>query len=501
MNNENGSDFPRHIYDVLIVGAGPVGLATAIGLRKRGVTNILVIDQTREFLRVGQGVDLLPNGLKAIKYTAPEAYEKIKETSEAYEKIKEAAPKTFQTTGDKNSSGSPGEVKEKQTPPPKKLWRLRNLQGEVIRSFPMDFQSWFDRYGEGRISLSWFDLQTTLRSLLPTETVKANLCCVHYEEEPAWVKIDSIANKAISTNPFAHWEMMQSNIDPAASTQENLEAKQESFYAKLVIAADGINSTVRQLLYKNKGIQNGAKPLYSGFGVMGCLQVENVPSPIIEELENNYFHGERIVSINNNNAEFNSSDLEQTRVILFRRSETTLGYVVNAPYSLEHLLNGSPSEILDLGIEALKNAQFLPIFSELVRLSPADRLFHRPYYLHPTNTSSNPQPAWSHGRVVLVGDAAHGMPPFIGQGSNQGLEDAAVIATFLAKMIQGNGLDQENEVTAIFEKYEQIRKPFMNKIEVATKKNFSWNQQEWDDFNEIIYRREYPSSETLGGLG
>ncbi len=37
------------IYDVVIVGAGPVGLATAVGLRKRGIDNILVVDQTRAF--------------------------------------------------------------------------------------------------------------------------------------------------------------------------------------------------------------------------------------------------------------------------------------------------------------------------------------------------------------------------------------------------------------------------------------------------------------------
>ena len=28
-----------HIYDVIIVGAGPIGLATGIGLRKRGIEN------------------------------------------------------------------------------------------------------------------------------------------------------------------------------------------------------------------------------------------------------------------------------------------------------------------------------------------------------------------------------------------------------------------------------------------------------------------------------
>lgn len=54
------------IYDVVIVGAGPVGLATAIGLRKGGIENILVIDQARAFRPVGHVVDLLPNGLKAL---------------------------------------------------------------------------------------------------------------------------------------------------------------------------------------------------------------------------------------------------------------------------------------------------------------------------------------------------------------------------------------------------------------------------------------------------
>jgi 2-polyprenyl-6-methoxyphenol hydroxylase-like FAD-dependent oxidoreductase len=45
------------------------------------------------------------------------------------------------------------------------------------------------------------------------------------------------------------------------------------------------------------------------------------------------------------------------------------------------------------------------------------------------------------GRVVLVGDAAHGMPPFAAQGANQGLEDAVVIATLIIKIIAEQGLD------------------------------------------------------------
>ncbi|MDE5076343.1 MAG: FAD-dependent monooxygenase, partial [Trichodesmium sp. St5_bin2_1] len=40
MKPENSS--PKIDYDVAIVGAGPVGLATALGLRQRGIENIIV---------------------------------------------------------------------------------------------------------------------------------------------------------------------------------------------------------------------------------------------------------------------------------------------------------------------------------------------------------------------------------------------------------------------------------------------------------------------------
>lgn len=484
MNDEKASDSPRHVYDILIVGAGPVGLAVAIGLRKRGITNILVIDQASEFRRVGQGVDLLPNGLRAIKYT----------DSGAYERIKETVSKIIQPPKKKPFSSS-GEAKEEGAPPSKRFWRQRNLQGEVTRSFPQDFQSWFDRYGEGRVSLSWFDLQTTMRSLLPTEIVKVNHRCVHIEEESEWARIDSISNAKISLNPFSHWDLVSSNVLTSESIQESNEAIHKSFYAKLVVAADGINSTIRQVLYENKGLGEYAKPQYSGIGIIGCFQIENIPQSIVEELDANYLQGEQIATIINT-SDFDSLDLKHTRVILFRRSETTLGYVINAPYNLDCLINSSPSEIIDLGLEALKNARFFPVFPKLVSLSNPECTFRRPYYMHPISQAS-----WSQGRVVLVGDAAHGMPPFMGQGSNQGLEDAAVIVTFIAKLIQNNGLDQENEIADIFEKYEQIRKPFMEQIQAKTMTNHSLSQQEWDDFNEILHRREYPSSVTLGEHG
>ncbi|MFM7406873.1 MAG: FAD-dependent oxidoreductase [Cuspidothrix sp.] len=70
---------PEKIYDVVIVGSGPIGLATAVGLYKRGIQNILVLDQTRTFRPIGKGLDLLPNGLKSLKYLDINAYTTVKE--------------------------------------------------------------------------------------------------------------------------------------------------------------------------------------------------------------------------------------------------------------------------------------------------------------------------------------------------------------------------------------------------------------------------------------
>ena len=43
-----------------------------------------------------------------------------------------------------------------------------------------------------------------------------------------------------------------------------------------------------------------------------------------------------------------------------------------------------------------------------------------------------PLETWTRGRVTLLGDAAHPMLPFMGQGAGQSIEDGLVLARCLA---------------------------------------------------------------------
>ncbi len=67
-----------------------------------------------------------------------------------------------------------------------------------------------------------------------------------------------------------------------------------------------------------------------------------------------------------------------------------------------------------------------------------------------------PLDTWVNNRIVLLGDSAHPMVPFIAQGACMAIEDTWVLADQLTK---------NTEVTAALEAYEEIRKPRATKIQ------------------------------------
>jgi len=69
------------------------------------------------------------------------------------------------------------------------------------------------------------------------------------------------------------------------------------------------------------------------------------------------------------------------------------------------------------------------------------------------------------GKALLLGDAAHAMVPFFGQGTNCGFEDVLE----LSRMIEGNkgGLDE-----ALFENFDRVRRPNSWAIQNMALENF-----------------------------
>ena len=70
-----------------------------------------------------------------------------------------------------------------------------------------------------------------------------------------------------------------------------------------------------------------------------------------------------------------------------------------------------------------------------------------------------PLDSWSssNGKVVLVGDAAHAMPPFLGQGANQAMQDAYVLAKCLATC--GADIKNSSKVNEALQSYSNTRRP------------------------------------------
>src|SRR5579884_492983 len=75
-----------------------------------------------------------------------------------------------------------------------------------------------------------------------------------------------------------------------------------------------------------------------------------------------------------------------------------------------------------------------------------------------------PLPRWSDGRVVLLGDAAHPMTPYMAQGAATAIEDAAVLARCL-KAVAGE------DVEGAFRRYEAHRKPRTSAVQAISSAN------------------------------
>lgn len=74
-----------------------------------------------------------------------------------------------------------------------------------------------------------------------------------------------------------------------------------------------------------------------------------------------------------------------------------------------------------------------------------------------------PLPAWTKGKVALLGDACHPMLPMMAQGAAQAIEDGAALASLLAAV--------NDDLPAALTRYEALRKPRATRLQEASAAN------------------------------
>lgn len=92
-----------------------------------------------------------------------------------------------------------------------------------------------------------------------------------------------------------------------------------------------------------------------------------------------------------------------------------------------------------------------------------------------------PLPTYVRGRAVLIGDAAHAMPPFQGQGAGQAVEDAEGLSILL-----DTGVTRD-DVPRVLQQWDSVRRPRASRVQLNARlasrdlnESNSWENMEFN---------------------
>ncbi|MFD5840258.1 FAD-dependent oxidoreductase [Streptomyces chartreusis] len=186
----------------------------------------------------------------------------------------------------------------------------------------------------------------------------------------------------------------------------------------LLIGADGLNSTVRQLTAPDK------RPVHSGQQVFYGYTRQAPPAA----------RPETITMVRGSTVAFGYAVSPEGETYWFARG-------AGEPLAADDIQHATPARLRDLLLPLLSK-DTTPA-ADLVAATSDDLMVTNATEL-PTGTP------WRSGRTLLIGDAAHAASPATGQGASMALEDAVVLA---------KSLRDTPDTDAALSLYETLRRP------------------------------------------
>lgn len=273
-------------------------------------------------------------------------------------------------------------------------WEFRRWQdGRVLFVQPMG-AACREMYGVDCYVAHRADLHALLREALPADCLRLDARCVEVQQDAdrAWIKLRDAAGR------------------------------DEVVHADAVIGADGIHSIVRDAVVPR------VEARFSGLCAFRCL----VPAEQAPEMARRPVHtlwlgpGRHFVHY----------------PIAAGRLVNVVAIVPAGDWRTESwTAEGRVQDLL---------AEFAQWDARLVQLAAAATETRR-WALY----DRQPLERWTNGRIALLGDAAHAMLPFYGQGAAQAIEDGVALAACLRDV---------RDVPAALRHYEELRAPRANEV-------------------------------------